>query len=75
MDPNVGFSECRHRIGDPPLAEGTFRPAWRPAPLRQIIEDEIERLIAFLDLVDGDCDIEDNDDAEQEEMGPLVTSA
>ncbi|MCW6529730.1 hypothetical protein NED98_05680 [Sphingomonas sp. MMSM20] len=30
---------------------------------RRAIEDEIERLIGLLDLVDGDCDLEDDDPA------------
>jgi hypothetical protein len=67
MDPNLGFVSCHRRVTDPPLREGEFRPAWRPAPMRQIIEDQIERLIAFLDMVDGDCDLEDSHDAELEE--------
>ena len=31
---------------------------------RQHVEAEIERLIAFLDALDGDCDLEDGGDAE-----------
>lgn len=62
MDPNLGYISNLLHIGDPRPPEGTFRPAWRPAPLRAIIEDEIERLIAFLDHVDGDPDIEANGD-------------
>lgn len=45
---------------DGPIA--TFRPVWEPMPLRAIIESQIERLIAFLDRVDGDPDIEANGD-------------
>lgn len=30
---------------------------------RRAIADEIERLIALLDIVDGDCDLEDDDPA------------
>lgn len=62
MVPSLGFIDNRCRLGDPPVPEGTCRPAWRPAPLRQIVEAEIERLIAFLDTVDGDCDVEANGD-------------
>ncbi len=32
--------------------------------LRSTIENEIERLIRLLDLIDGDCDLEDGADAE-----------
>jgi hypothetical protein len=42
-------------------------PLWRglPAPTnRKSIENEIERLIALLDAVDGDCDLEDDGDDE-----------
>ena len=62
MDPDLGFVDCRWRVGDPPLPDGTFQLAWRPAPLRRIIEGEIERLIALLDTIDGDCDVEENGD-------------
>lgn len=39
----------------------------RLAPLeitRARLEAKIEELVALLDLVDGDCDLEDNNDAE-----------
>lgn len=61
-DPNLGYVSNRHRISGHRQPEGVFRPAWRPAPLRQIIENEIERLITFLDHIDGDPDIEANGD-------------
>jgi hypothetical protein len=66
IDPNLAYIDNRRRYGAPALPEGEFRPGWRPAPLRQIIEDEIERLIASLDRVDGDCDLEDGHDKEPE---------
>jgi len=37
------------------------------ASVRRSIEDEIERLIALLDLLDGDPDLEDGRDDEPEE--------
>jgi hypothetical protein len=64
----LGFVDCRSHAGDPVISDGLFEirePAWRPAPLRAVIEAEIERLIAFLDHVDGDPDLEDTHDAEQ----------
>jgi hypothetical protein len=67
IDPNLGYIDNRRRYGAPALPEGEFRPGSRPAPLRQIIEDEIERLIAFLDRADGDCDLEDSHDNEPED--------
>jgi len=66
IDTNLAYIDNRRRFGSPALPEGVFQPGWRPAPLRQIIEDEIERLIAFLDGVDGDCDLEDSHDAEEQ---------
>ncbi len=36
-------------------------------PLRARLEDEIERLIGLLDLLDGDPDLEANGDLEPEE--------
>jgi hypothetical protein len=62
IDPNLGNVSTRPHIGDPQPPDGYFQPAWRPARLRAIIENEIERLIAFLDHVDGDADIEANGD-------------
>lgn len=62
MNPNLGYVEHDRHPFAPRLPEGTFHERWRPAPLRRIIEDEIERLIAFLDHVDGDPDIEANGD-------------
>jgi hypothetical protein len=62
IDPNVSYVSTLRLIGDPRWAGGCFRPARRPGPLRAIIENEIERLIAFLDRVDGDADIEANGD-------------
>ncbi|MCW6531188.1 hypothetical protein NED98_13125 [Sphingomonas sp. MMSM20] len=43
---------------------------------RQAIEDEIERLIGLLDLVDGDSDREDDDPAgdELDERGEAASS-
>jgi hypothetical protein len=66
IDPNLGFIDNCRRYGARALPEGEFRPSWRLAPLRQIIEDEIARLIAFLDRVDGDSDLEDGHDKEPE---------
>lgn len=43
------------------------RPALFDARVRRSIEDEIERLISLLDLVDGDPDLENGHDAEPEE--------
>lgn len=66
IDPNLGQVSNRLHIGDPRPPDGTFRPAWQPAPLRAIIENEIERLIAFLDQVDGDCDLQSSFDREEQ---------
>ena len=68
-DSNLGFVEVnRSTVWGKPVMDGLFivrPPICQPAPLRQIIENEIERLIAFLDTVDGDCDLEDGHDQEQ----------
>ncbi len=42
---------------------------------RRIIANEIERLIALLDLADGDCDVEDDDPAGDglDERGECLT--
>ncbi|WP_037471605.1 hypothetical protein [Sinorhizobium fredii] len=45
----------------------TLRPANDQRQFRQYIEREIERLIALLDGIDGDPDLEDGGDAEPEE--------
>lgn len=39
---------------------GALRKTARP-----VIEDEIERLISYLDLLDGDCDLEEGYDRER----------
>ena len=65
------FFDCR-RFGDRIKTDGLFEirePAWQSSPLRALIEDQIERLIAFLDRIDGDPDLEDTHDAEQSYTG------
>ncbi|WP_152048244.1 hypothetical protein [Aureimonas psammosilenae] len=34
------------------------------SPAREVIATEIERLIGLLDVIDGDCDLEDDGSAE-----------
>lgn len=41
-------------------------------PLRVKLEAKIEELIALLDVIDGDCDLEDNGDAEPSISSPVI---
>lgn len=45
------------------------RPALFDVAVRRSIEDEIQRLVDLLDLVDGDADLEDGRDAEPDADG------
>jgi hypothetical protein len=74
--PELGFVDVRPFVraarnnvppGHSPISYCS--PAWRPAPLRALIENEIERLIAFLDMIDGDPDLEDIHDHERDYEG------
>lgn len=54
------------------MSTTTARRAAKPASLRRLrklraeVEAEIERLIAWLDVLDGDCDLEDDDPREDD---------
>lgn len=50
-----------------PNAQATNFVNFYPVATREAIENQIEALIAFLDVLDGDPDIEDDDPAGTEE--------
>ncbi|WP_152044510.1 hypothetical protein [Aureimonas psammosilenae] len=58
----------------PEPARRQVHPARNGAPTRVLIEDEIERLISLLDVIDGDPDAED-DGAIEPSLGWTLTMA
>ncbi|WP_152049034.1 hypothetical protein [Aureimonas psammosilenae] len=58
----------------PPTTTRQVGPAPRGVRTRVLIEDEIERLISLLDVIDGDPDAED-DGAAEPSLGWTLTMA
>jgi hypothetical protein len=66
--PELEYVRMAPRLPDDTLIS-TFKPRSERTPIRAFVENEIEKLIAFLDMIDGDPDLEDTHDHERDSEG------